>query len=163
MISKSNEHSNRVMHPEEGATEQNPSFQVMLPPEGATGKKRKRSELNLDPEPLERQSGPAAAAEQDQSAPERAKPPINQESDQARRSGRNRQPAQRLIEAMVSEVSIMTATDVEGEIFCLQSLYPKSEEQYLEEDPLKAYKATSDPDTMYLHEAMRKPDRKQFL
>jgi len=31
------------------------------------------------------------------------------------------------------------------------------------EHPLFAYKAKSDPNTMYLHEAMRQPDRKEFV
>jgi hypothetical protein len=43
-----------------------------------------------------------------------------------------------------------------GEIFCPQALFPdpysSSEE---EQNPLTAYKATADPDTMYFHEAMR--------
>jgi hypothetical protein len=29
--------------------------------------------------------------------------------------------------------------------------------------PLIAYKATSDPNTMYLHGAMKEPDRKEFI
>jgi hypothetical protein len=32
-----------------------------------------------------------------------------------------------------------------------------------DEHPLMAFKATSDPDTMYLHEAMKEPDKKEFL
>ena len=31
------------------------------------------------------------------------------------------------------------------------------------EHPLKAFKASADPDTMYLHEAMREPDKKEFM
>ena len=31
------------------------------------------------------------------------------------------------------------------------------------QDPIMAYKATSDPDTMYLHQAMKEPDRKEFV
>ncbi len=32
-----------------------------------------------------------------------------------------------------------------------------------DEHPLMAFKATSDPDTMYLHDAMKEPDKKEFL
>ena len=32
-----------------------------------------------------------------------------------------------------------------------------------EEDPLRIYKSTSDPDTMYIHEAMKKPDAIEFF
>ena len=31
------------------------------------------------------------------------------------------------------------------------------------EHPLVAFKASADPDTMYLHEAMREPDKKEFM
>ena len=30
-------------------------------------------------------------------------------------------------------------------------------------NPLMAYKATSDPDSMYLHEAMQQEDKSEFL
>ena len=30
-------------------------------------------------------------------------------------------------------------------------------------DPLYAYKASANPDTMYLHEAMKEPDRAEFI
>ena len=41
-------------------------------------------------------------------------------------------------------------------------MYPK-DDTVLEHHPLLAYKATSDPDTMYLHQAMKEPDKEQFL
>ena len=44
----------------------------------------------------------------------------------------------------------------------MQAMYPGGTEQ----DgihPLLAYKSTSDPDTMYLHEAMKQPDKVEFL
>ena len=31
------------------------------------------------------------------------------------------------------------------------------------DNPLHAYKAVADPDTIYLHQAMKEPDRKEFL
>ena len=46
------------------------------------------------------------------------------------------------------------------EIFCLEALYPEVEDELQE---LVACKASADPDTMYYHEAMRQPDRKEFL
>ncbi len=54
----------------------------------------------------------------------------------------------------------MTTQDIEGEIFCLQAMYPIPE---TEEDPLMAYKASADPDTMYMHQAVKEPDRDQFI
>jgi ornithine carbamoyltransferase len=32
-----------------------------------------------------------------------------------------------------------------------------------ETHPMQAYAALADPDTMYYHEAMKEPDRKQFI
>ena len=49
-----------------------------------------------------------------------------------------------------------------GELFAMQSLFPDYT-PYLDDDPLYAMKAASDPDTMYFHEAMRMPDRAHFL
>ena len=51
-------------------------------------------------------------------------------------------------------------SDVEGEVFCLEALFPNY--QVEEADPLLAFKATTDPDTMYMHEAMREPDSEEF-
>jgi Reverse transcriptase (RNA-dependent DNA polymerase) len=63
------------------------------------------------------------------------------------------------------EVEItLNGSAIPGEIFCLQSLFPDSTSSSEEEqNPLTAYKATADPDTMYMHEAMRAPDRQQFI
>ena len=33
----------------------------------------------------------------------------------------------------------------------------------MKEHPFQAFKATSDPDTMYLHEATKEPERKEFI
>jgi hypothetical protein len=78
------------------------------------------------------------------------------------RNRRTRQPVERLIEAMTTEISQATVNNVEGEIFCLQAICPGN---LLDEmkDPIMAYKATSDPDTMYMHQAMQEPDKKQFV
>ena len=40
-------------------------------------------------------------------------------------------------------------------------MYPHTDTMV--EENILAYKATSDPDTMYLHQAMKQPDRKHFL
>lgn len=78
------------------------------------------------------------------------------------RTRRIRQPVERLIEAMTTEISQATSSDVEGEIFCLQAICPANLLDEMQ-DPIMAYKATSDPDTMYMHQAMQEPDRKQFV
>ena len=62
---------------------------------------------------------------------------------------------------MMAELSKATAGDVEGELFCLQAMFPNYA-GLPEEDPLMIYKATSDPDTMYMHQAMKQPDAPEF-
>ncbi len=51
-------------------------------------------------------------------------------------------------------------TPIQGEIFCYAALYPKDESTNA--NPIQAYKATTDPDTMCMHEAMREPDADRF-
>jgi hypothetical protein len=50
--------------------------------------------------------------------------------------------------------------DIEGKIFCLTAVYPITD---MDEDPLMAYKASADPDTMYIHKAIKEPNRDQFI
>lgn len=68
-------------------------------------------------------------------------------------------------EAMCAEVKALTNNDcdVEGEIYCLQALCPELKEQQLSQHPLEIFKAVADPDTMYLHQALKEPDRKEFI
>ena len=49
-----------------------------------------------------------------------------------------------------------------GELFCMQALFPE-DEVIMDTHPLMAYGATNDPDTLYYHEAMKAPDRQEFL
>ena len=70
-------------------------------------------------------------------------------------SKNSRQPVKRLIEAMTEEMSASTSHDVEGEIFCLSAMFPKGESTDLEYNPIMAFKANADPDTMYMHEALK--------
>jgi hypothetical protein len=70
------------------------------------------------------------------------------------------QPVKCLIEAMMAEVKTLTAKGIEGKIFCLEAMFPV---QMTDENPLTVYEATSEPDTMYLHQAMREHDRKQIV
>jgi hypothetical protein len=80
-------------------------------------------------------------------------------SDRLRRTC---QPVERIIEAMTTEISQATLSDVEGEIFCLKAICPANLLDDMK-DPIMAYKATSDPDTMYMHQAIQEPDKKQFV
>ena len=44
------------------------------------------------------------------------------------------------------------------ELFSLESLLPDPEEEHT----LLAYKASDDPETMYMHKAMKEPDAGEF-
>eukprot|EP00978_Attheya_sp_CCMP212_P004051 scaffold8733_cov52-Attheya_sp.AAC.1 len=83
---------------------------------------------------------------------------------QVTKSGRKSQPARRLMEAMATEIEILTMDDMMGETFCISALYPDDDQLPGSEDQsILAYKASADPDTMYIHKAMKEPDRGEFI
>jgi len=43
--------------------------------------------------------------------------------------------------------------DCKGELFCIEALFPDA----------VAFAASKDPDTMYLHQAMKEPDKDKFI
>lgn len=87
---------------------------------------------------------------------------ISEPSVTTTKSGRKVTKAQRYIETMMAEIKCQTRNSmVEGEIFCFETLYPDCDTTV--EDPLLAYKATADPDTMYMHQAMKEHDRGEFI
>jgi hypothetical protein len=69
------------------------------------------------------------------------------------------QPIEGLIEAMAAEAKD-TSGEIEGEMFCLVAMHPVRDE---DKNPLLACKALADPDAMCVHEAMKEPDRKEFI
>ena len=84
------------------------------------------------------------------------------DSQQDPTSPRQPQPVEAIINAMKAELSNATKDDVEGEIFCFEAMFPNYAGEP-EQDPLQVFKATADPDTMYIHEAMKEKDRDEFL
>jgi len=62
---------------------------------------------------------------------------------------------------MMVELSKATVDDIQGEIFCYSALYPNYA-GLPEQDPLQVFKAAADPDTMYMHEAMKQHDADEF-
>lgn len=87
--------------------------------------------------------------------------PQHEANDDQKRSTRKRGPISRFLEAMLAETSALIVQNIEGESFCLQTLYPERESP--EEDTFYPYKATADPDTMYMYQAMKEPDRDKFV
>lgn len=82
------------------------------------------------------------------------------------RPQRVRNPVRRLIEETAETyISGIDDDGIPGEIFSYQALFPKSEEECIEglEHPLMAYKAHADPDTMYLHQALKEDDAVEFI
>jgi len=78
------------------------------------------------------------------------------------RYGRHRKATQRLILSFMATMSAATAGQVPGEIFSLEAMFPNP----IEEHPMREFmanSATSDPDIMYLHEAMKAPDKDKFV
>ena len=61
-----------------------------------------------------------------------------------------------MAETLTSELSI------EGEIYCIETLFAHDICDPLFDEPLMAFKALSDPDTLYHHEAIQQTDQKQF-
>jgi hypothetical protein len=48
--------------------------------------------------------------------------------------------------------------EIEGELFCFQAMFSQDDDSLMQDNGLLAYKAKADPDTMYLHEALKEPD-----
>jgi len=102
-------------------------------------------------------TAPAPPAPAPAPSPQREKPRQSKSKSTPRRSKRSRKPVTRLLEAMVAEI---LNQEVPGEIFTFQALYPQDDTHIA--TPLQAFKATADPDTLYLHEAMREQDWPEF-
>ena len=65
-----------------------------------------------------------------------------------------------IIMAMKAEVEEATKGDIPGEILCLETMCPDYENELANMNyDFLAMKAISDPDTMYMHEAMKEPDQ----
>ena len=105
-----------------------------------------------DPAPSDVPKG-ARPADQSASTADHNKIPT-----QTRRSQRKRKPVERLVEAQTVEIE--ESTGAMGEIFSYQALFPRDDDDYSAD--IYALKAKADPDTLYLHEAMRQPDWENF-
>jgi len=64
--------------------------------------------------------------------------------------------------AKIVECTSGTTTGTAADkLFCLEALFP--EYSVHSSNPLLAYKANSDPDTIYLHQSMNETDAPQFM
>ena len=68
--------------------------------------------------------------------------------------------------AITAEIINNTKNNVLEELMCFEALHPNGENEYklmkMVENPLVAFKAISDQDTMYHHETMQEPDKEEF-
>jgi hypothetical protein len=53
--------------------------------------------------------------------------------------------------------------EIEGELFSFQAMFSQDDDSLTQDNGLLAYKAKADPDTMYLHKALKEPDREEFI
>jgi Reverse transcriptase (RNA-dependent DNA polymerase) len=79
------------------------------------------------------------------------------------RSGRVVRPTERSVESQQQRQAGIVAYQVEFEVID-PLLYQEEDRLSALDDPIDfcAYKATSDPDTMYMHEALNQPDAQEF-
>jgi hypothetical protein len=134
-------------------------------------RKRKSQEIideggRGDPETREQQRAPAAAGVTNDGTPKLKRASgstteqVDRHSTQRRRSSRKANSSPDMLKAMMAELVENTQANVPGEIFAHQAMFPDQEHDHI--DPFLAYKAVSDPDTLYYHQAMREPDRSEF-
>lgn len=94
---------------------------------------------------------------QDRSIPEHLSKPT--------RSGRVPKPNRNYNDVANSVLVNETAgngDDIPGQMLSLQAMFPRDDGMLDDEGPL-AFKASTDPDTMYYHQAMKEPDKNDFL
>ena len=126
---------------------------------------RQRLREATEPEPVQPLEGAEGEASSHSASDQVENPTSSQEQIpegvSLRRSQRRRKPRQRLIEAFATEVE--EARGPNGVAYEVLAGPIDDDVDMDTMSPLIAMKATSDPDTMYLHEAMRQPDKKEFI
>ena len=72
-----------------------------------------------------------------------------------------------VINQIMDENKSRTKNEIQGEIFFYAALYSISNEGkqdvFPSMHPIMAYKTTSDPDCIYLHQAVKEPDQDDFI
>jgi hypothetical protein len=140
------------------------SKREMIWPEGAPATKKRKPEATPERVTQDSRTDDPQLQQPDGNSPHQdntSNPPLTN-NIQNESPERNSEPAQRLIEVMMAELTQATDGDVPGEIFCLQAMFPNYAGE-MEPDPLTVLKATTDPDTMYWHEAMKEDDKSEFV
>ena len=135
--------------------------QDINPSEGAAAPQQQAEENQEEPTEAPEEQGtdiPTQEVPLQPQGEQAQQPPVGtEEVPPLRRSSRQRQSRQRLIELLEAELRHETPNYVAYEV--LASI----DDQSVDDNPLLAFAASADPDTMYYHEAMAQPDRKQFV
>jgi hypothetical protein len=127
-----------------------------------TRKRKRKSQETIDAggegDPETRKERARAAAESTNDGTSRLKiasgstiEQADRRSGQRRRSSRKANPPPDLVQAMMAELMAFTQTDIPGEINTYQAMFPEHEHDHI--NLFQAYKAVSDPDTLYCHQA----------
>lgn len=92
-------------------------------------------------------------------------PPSMEQQRELPNSSRGRKRMRPLKFLLAMTTTMFSAQRVPGELFSSEALSDSNQGKSLNENrgPIYAYKSISDPDTMYLHQAMREQDRDEFL
>ena len=64
------------------------------------------------------------------------------------------------MEIIQHEIETYTNSQIQGEIIFLEAMFP--EHQQVDSNSMMAFKATSDPDTIYMHQAMKEEYKAEF-
>jgi hypothetical protein len=138
--------------------------QMIAPSEGAPSQKRQKMvQQEIDQRPKSEINGQLQHHKESPEMHQGKEPkrPLEHEEKEIELPAQKHQPVKNLLIATTAEIQMLTAKGIEGKIFCLEAMFPVRIAD--DEHPLMAYKATSDPGTMYLHQAMKEPDCKEFF
>ena len=68
-----------------------------------------------------------------------------------------------MIESQMLEVHNDEHQEIEGELLSYSAMFPRDDSDSETHHPLMAFKAMADKYTMYLHQAMKEPDKEKSL
>jgi transposase InsO family protein len=90
-----------------------------------------------------------------------------QEMEQSNKNSEHSNPIERIIAAMSAQVDHLCSQFPLGstciDLLSMEAIVPEAEMDQHLQHPLLAMAATNDPDTLYYHEAMKAPDKEEFV
>jgi hypothetical protein len=138
--------------------------QMIAPSEGAPSQKRqKMGQQEIDQRPTREINGQLQRHEESPEMDQGKEPErfLEHEEKRDRTPATKMTTGQKTTNSNDSRNKDANSQRNRSEIFCLEAMF--SVRITDDEHPLMADKATSDPDTMYLHQAMKEADHKEFI